>query len=150
MLPLGSAKGCAGHKVQSYGFPAQAPPTGHSGYGRAGDPLTATANRGRLLQLTEANDLTTGFSGGPVLDLRTGLVIGMLTEITAPDALARGQNIAYATPTEALREIRPRLTAQQVCPYRGLDRSRRSTRPGSRGGARPYGRWWRTWRAGTV
>ncbi|MEV7812001.1 trypsin-like peptidase domain-containing protein [Streptomyces flaveolus] len=121
VLPLGSAEGCAGHEVRSYGFPAQAPPTGHSGYGRAGDPLTATANRGRLLQLTEANDLTTGFSGGPVLDLRTGLVIGMLTAITAPDALARGQNIAYATPTEVLREIHPGLTARQVCPYRGLE-----------------------------
>ncbi|MGW5779826.1 nSTAND1 domain-containing NTPase [Streptomyces sp. NPDC003863] len=121
VLPLGSAEGCAGHRVRSFGFPAQAPPAGHSGYGRAGDLLPASVDRGLLLQLTDANDLTTGFSGAPVLDLETGRVIGMLTEITAPDVFARGQGIAYVTPTEALREIRPELTAQEVCPYRGLE-----------------------------
>ncbi|KOU65110.1 WD40 repeat protein [Streptomyces sp. IGB124] len=121
VLPLGSAEGCRGHRVRSFGFPAQAPRSGHSGYGEAGDLLPASAGRSSHLQLTDANDLTTGFSGGPVLDEMTGLVIGMLTEITAPDALARGQGVAYVTPTEVLREIRPELAAQEVCPYRGLE-----------------------------
>ncbi|KUM93648.1 hypothetical protein AQI88_24840 [Streptomyces cellostaticus] len=121
VLPLGSAEGCRGHRVRSFGFPAQAPQGGHSGYGEAGDLLPASTGRGSILQLTDANDLTTGFSGGPVLDEMTGLVIGMLTEITAPDGFARGQGIAYVTPTEVLREIRPELAAQEVCPYRGLE-----------------------------
>ncbi|WP_093872373.1 trypsin-like peptidase domain-containing protein [Streptomyces sp. TLI_105] len=120
-LPLGSAAGCRGHRLSSFGFPAQAPLEGHFGYGVAGDLLPATRSRGAHLQLTAANDLTTGFSGGPVLDEVTGLVIGMITEITAPDAYERGQGIAYATPTQVLREVWPDLAEQEVCPYRGLE-----------------------------
>src|SRR5262249_61348356 len=74
-----------------------------------------------LLQLTDANDLATGFSGGPVIDEVTGLVIGMLTAISPPDAHLRGVGIAYATPTQTLREIWPELVEAQVCPYRGLE-----------------------------
>ncbi|MGW3653248.1 nSTAND1 domain-containing NTPase [Streptomyces sp. NPDC000878] len=120
-LPLASAKGCRGHHVCSYGFPAQAPPEGHYGYGEIGDLLPASESRCAHLQLTGANDLTTGFSGGPVLDEETGLVVGMLTEIAAPDAYERGQGIAYVTPTQVLREILPELTESGVCPYRGLE-----------------------------
>ncbi|TDU73488.1 trypsin-like peptidase domain-containing protein [Streptomyces sp. KS 21] len=120
-LPLGSASGCRGHQVRSFGFPAQAPPDGHFGFGVAGDLLPATERRGSHLQLTAANDLTTGFSGGPVLDEVTGLVIGMLAEITAPDEHERGQGVAYVTPTQVLREIWPGLAEQDVCPYRGLE-----------------------------
>ncbi|MFD5795763.1 trypsin-like peptidase domain-containing protein [Streptomyces diastatochromogenes] len=121
VLPLGSAAGCGGHRVRSFGFPAQAPRDGHWGVGDVADLLPASPGRGTYLQLTDANDLTTGFSGGPVLDEVTGLVIGMVTEITAPDAFARGLGIAYVTPTEVLREIRPELATQEVCPYRGLE-----------------------------
>ncbi|MGW0751357.1 nSTAND1 domain-containing NTPase, partial [Streptomyces sp. NPDC002587] len=120
-LALGSAAGSRGHRVQSYGFPAQAPTGGHFGYGKAGGMLPASEGRGSHLQLTEANDLTTGFSGGPVVDEVTGLVIGMLTEITAPDEHERGQGIAYVTPTQVLREVWPELIEQNVYPYRGLE-----------------------------
>ncbi|WP_277347437.1 trypsin-like peptidase domain-containing protein [Streptomyces sp. JB150] len=121
ILPLGSAEGCRGHRVRSFGFPAQAPPEGHFGFGVTGDLLPAARGRGAHLQLTDANDLTTGFSGGPVLDEVTGLVIGMLTEITAPDAYERGLGIAYVTPTSVLREVLPELAERDVCPYRGLE-----------------------------
>ncbi|WP_369259566.1 trypsin-like peptidase domain-containing protein [Streptomyces sp. R35] len=121
VLPLGSAEGCRGHEVRSFGFPAQAPPGGHFGFGVAGDLLPGSAGRGAHLQLTAANDLTTGFSGGPVLDEVTGLVIGMLTEITAPDQYGKGQDIAYVTPTQVLRGIMPELAEREVCPYRGLE-----------------------------
>ncbi|MEU6071036.1 trypsin-like peptidase domain-containing protein [Streptomyces sp. NPDC047082] len=121
VLPLGSAAGCRGHPVRSFGFPVQAPPEGHFGFGVAGDLLPGSGGQGALLQLTSANDLTSGFSGGPVLDEVTGLVIGMLTEITAPDAYERGQGIAYVTPGQVLREIVPELVLQDVCPYQGLE-----------------------------
>ncbi|KUO02529.1 hypothetical protein AQJ67_21460 [Streptomyces caeruleatus] len=122
-LPLGSAAGCRGHAVRSFGFPAQAPPGGHFGYGVAGDLLPAVDDTGgaAVLQLTDANDLTTGFSGGPVVDEVTGLVIGMLTAVSAPDTYLKGQDIAYATPAQTLREVWPDLVEQQVCPYRGLE-----------------------------
>ncbi|MFI6007220.1 trypsin-like peptidase domain-containing protein [Streptomyces sp. NPDC051243] len=121
VLPLGSAAGCRGHDVRSFGFATQAPREGHLGFGKVGDLLLSSGRAGARLQLTGANDLTIGFSGGPVLDEVTGLVIGMLTEITAADALARGQGIAYATPSQVLREIMPELAPQEVCPYRGLE-----------------------------
>ncbi|MEU1179370.1 trypsin-like peptidase domain-containing protein [Streptomyces sp. NPDC005820] len=120
-LALGSAEGCRGHQVRSFGFPAQAPPEGHFGFGVAGDLLPGVDGRSAHLQLTAANDLTTGFSGGPVLDEVTGLVIGMLTEIAAPDEFERGQGVAYVTPTQVLREILPELAEREVCPYRGLE-----------------------------
>ncbi|MFD0271801.1 trypsin-like peptidase domain-containing protein [Streptomyces sp. NPDC127106] len=121
VLPLGSAEGCRGHEFRSFGFATQAPLEGHFGFGKVGDLLPSSGRAGARIQLTEANGLTTGFSGGPIFDEETGLVIGMLTEITAPDALGRGHDIAYATPSQVLREIMPELAAQAVCPYRGLE-----------------------------
>ncbi|MGW3197056.1 nSTAND1 domain-containing NTPase [Streptomyces sp. NPDC001118] len=126
-LPLGSAEGCQGHRVRSFGFPGQAPPGGHHGYGTAGHLLApgsagADAGGGSLLQLTDANDLTTGFSGAPVLDEQTGRVTGMVTAIAAPDVHLKGLGIAYATPTEVLREIWPQLAVRDdVRPYRELE-----------------------------
>lgn len=121
VLPLGSAEGRRGHEVRSFGFPTQAPVEGHWGVGKVADVLASSDGRGSLLQLTDANDLTTGFSGGPVLDDRNGLVVGMVTAITGADPNLRGLNIAYATPTEVLREILPELAERDVCPYRGLE-----------------------------
>ncbi|MCX5166153.1 trypsin-like peptidase domain-containing protein [Streptomyces sp. NBC_00264] len=120
-LSLGSGAGCRGHGVSSFGFPTQAPPGGHFGYGTAGDLLPDSTGTGALLQLSGANDLTTGFSGGPVVDGVSGLVIGMVTAITSPDAHLKGLGIAYCTPAEVLREVRPDLAEHQVCPYRGLE-----------------------------
>ncbi|KAK1186431.1 trypsin-like peptidase domain-containing protein [Streptomyces sp. NBS 14/10] len=120
-VALGAAAGCRGHRVASFGFPAQAPRGGHFGYGRAGSLLAAGNRTNRLLQLSAANDLTTGFSGGPVVDEVTGLVIGMVTAVASPDTHLKGLGIAYATPTEVLREVRPELAESQVCPYLGLE-----------------------------
>ncbi|MFF9603607.1 trypsin-like peptidase domain-containing protein [Streptomyces sp. NPDC014684] len=118
-VPLGSAAGSSGHRVSSFGFPGQAPGGGHFGYGVAGDLLPADAT-GPLLQLTDANDLTRGFSGGPVFDEVTGLVIGMVSAVVKPDPLHRGLGIAYATPVETLRTVVPGLVERKVRPYRGL------------------------------
>ncbi|MGW1892260.1 nSTAND1 domain-containing NTPase [Streptomyces sp. NPDC002004] len=120
-MAVGTSAGCRGHGVFSFGFPTQAPQGGHFGYGEAGGLLPGDNGAGRLLQLSKANDLTTGFSGGPVVDELTGLVIGMVTSIASPDAHLKGLGIAYATPAEVLREIRPRLAEHQACPYLGLE-----------------------------
>ncbi|MFE5947865.1 trypsin-like peptidase domain-containing protein [Streptomyces sp. NPDC056480] len=120
-VAVGVSAGCRGHRVLSFGFPVQAPQGGHFGYGEAGGLLPESDGATRLLQLTQANDLTTGFSGAPVVDELTGLVIGMVTSVASPDAHLKGLSIAYATPAEVLREVRPRLAQQQVCPYLGLE-----------------------------
>ncbi|MET7621562.1 trypsin-like peptidase domain-containing protein [Streptomyces sp. NPDC005408] len=120
-MAVGTSAGCRGHGVFSFGFPAQAPPGGHFGYGEVGGLLPGDSGVGRLLQLSKANDLTAGFSGGPVVDEMTGLVIGMVTSIASPDAHLKGLGIAYATPAEVLREIRPQLAEHRACPYLGLE-----------------------------
>lgn len=120
-MAVGTSAGCRGHGIFSFGFPAQAPRGGHFGYGEAGGLLPGRNGAGRLLQLSKANDLTTGFSGGPVVDEMTGLVIGMVTSIVVPDVHGKGEGIAYAIPAEVLREIRPQLTEHQACPYLGLE-----------------------------
>ena len=117
MPGLGSAAGCQGHRVRSFGFPRQAPGGGHSGYAVAGHLLPESAGSGRLLQLADANDLTTGFSGAPVMDEVRNRVIGMVTAVAVPDDRQKGMNIAYATPTEVLREVYRDLTVGEVLPY---------------------------------
>lgn len=120
-LPVGTSAGARGRRVYSYGFPAQAPPAGHFGNATVGGLLAAGDGAGQLLQLAQANDVATGFSGGPVLDESTGLVIGMVTALVSPDAHLRGMGIAYATPTEVLREACPQVAEHHICPYLGLE-----------------------------
>ncbi|MDF3142873.1 MULTISPECIES: hypothetical protein [unclassified Streptomyces] len=103
VLAVGSAQGFDGQRVRSFGFPAQ-----------------AHADGCVLLQLDAANSLAQGFSGGPIVDEESGLVIGMVTAINAPDRHQRGVNIAYVTPGETLRAVCPALAAQDTCPYLDL------------------------------
>ncbi|MEO7194031.1 MAG: trypsin-like peptidase domain-containing protein, partial [Pseudonocardiaceae bacterium] len=119
-LALGASREVRGHRVKAFGFPANAPSAGHYGYGVAGDRILGDGDV-PLLQLTECGEVTEGFSGGPVLDERTGLVVGMVSSVARPDRLARGQATAYVTPTETLRKICPELAVSQICPYRGLE-----------------------------
>ncbi|GAA0588816.1 hypothetical protein GCM10010172_87220 [Paractinoplanes ferrugineus] len=93
---------------------------GRFGYAQAGDLLPDPHDRGGLLQLTAANDVTVGFSGAPVMDEMTGLVIGMVTSIDQADGYQRGSGVAYATTTQALRRVIPGVQELAVCPYRGL------------------------------
>ncbi|MDQ3761618.1 MAG: hypothetical protein M3460_07935 [Actinomycetota bacterium] len=119
-LALGSSRGIRGHDVKTYGFPGNVPSAGAYGYGVAGDRILDDGNV-PLLQLTKGNAVTEGFSGGPVLDELTGLVVGMVSSVSSPDRLARGQETAFVTPTETLRAVCPELTVSEICPYRGLE-----------------------------
>lgn len=117
-LPLGLAGGARGRPVKAFGFPANAPASGHYGYAIAGDLIGSGASR--LLQLTECSEVTIGFSGGPVVDEGTGLVIGMVSSVAMPDRLGRGGQTAYATPAEVIRAGCPELAVSVSCPYVGL------------------------------
>ncbi|MFJ1961841.1 nSTAND1 domain-containing NTPase [Streptomyces massasporeus] len=120
-LALGSAVGCRGHRVRSFGFPSGGRAGGQYGYGTAGDLVPDNRREGPALQLTESNDFTSGFSGGPVVDETTSLVIGMISSITRADPHLRLHSITFATPTQVLRKIWPGLSETAVCPYRGLE-----------------------------
>ncbi len=118
-LLLGSAEGCQGHHVRSFGFPAQAPPGGHHGFAVAGDLLPPGTGQGSddpLLQLTAANDLTTGFSGAPVVDEMTGLVIGMVTAIAAPDTYLKGLASRTPRPPKRCARCAPRWNCTMCAP----------------------------------
>ncbi len=119
-LSLGSSSGVRGHQVKSFGFPINAPGSGHYGYGVAGDQILGDGDA-PLLQLTDCTEVTEGFRGGPVLDEHTGLVVGMVSSLSTPDPHDRGRAPAYVTPTQTLHEVRPELTISQICPYRGLE-----------------------------
>ena len=119
-LLLGDSPGVRGHRIKAFGFPLNAPSAGHYGYGVAGDRIVGDGGT-PLLQLTGCAEATEGFSGGPVLDERTGLIIGMVSSVARPDWLDRGQATAYVTPTETLREVCAELIISEVCPYRGLE-----------------------------
>ncbi|MEU5281205.1 trypsin-like peptidase domain-containing protein [Streptomyces asoensis] len=119
-LPLGSAEGCRGRRLRSFGFPARSPDGGRYGFCTTGDLLPGD-DASALLQLTDANGLTSGFSGAPVVDESTGLVVGMVTAITPQDSYLRGLDIAYATPVRTLRAAWPQLTESRISPYRGLE-----------------------------
>ncbi|MFJ2925629.1 trypsin-like peptidase domain-containing protein [Streptomyces massasporeus] len=121
VLKVATAENCRGHRVSSYGFPSRARPDGHFGCGEAGHLLPATRGVGTLLQLTGANDITQGFSGGPVVDDVTGLVIGMVSAITASDEFGRNLGIVYVTPTQVLREVHPELAERALSPFRRLE-----------------------------
>lgn len=108
-----------GRRVRTFGFPRNAPAGGAYGYAVVGDRVTS--DDGYLwVQLREATEITRGFSGAPAVDERTGLVVGMVDAVTAPDRLGRGVETAYLIPTEQLRTCCPALPATGVCPYRGL------------------------------
>ncbi|MGW7513083.1 nSTAND1 domain-containing NTPase [Streptomyces massasporeus] len=121
VLRVATAENCRGHRVSSYGFPSRARLDGHFGCGEAGHLLPATRGVGTLLQLTGANDITQGFSGGPVVDDVTGLVIGMVSAITASDEFGRNLGIVYVTPTQVLREVHPELAECALSPFRRLE-----------------------------
>ena len=73
----------------------------------------------RLLQLN-SNEITTGFSGGPLWDRQKRRVTGMVTSIGVPDQYGKLGETAFATPTTVLQDICPELQLSDVCPYFGL------------------------------
>ena len=118
-LPLGSSGGTSGHKIQTYGFPEPRSVEGLWGYATLGDPVPE-ADRS-LIQLTDATEITPGFSGAPVLDKLTRRVVGMVTSITRPDSYGRLAETAFITPSEVLRPLSAHLSFSDICPYMSLN-----------------------------
>lgn len=120
-LLLDHARPADGREVILFGFPMQALDRGHYGFGRVGGDVTGNAGQ-RLLQLTGCHEVTSGFSGGPVVDSVTGRVVGMVDSVPGDDPLGRGRTTAYVTPMKTLRELWPGLPVPETpCPFNGLD-----------------------------
>lgn len=116
-LPLGGSEGAAGHPFQSFGFPDQSPEEGLYGEGRL---IEQTSIQGMKVWQVQSSEITPGFSGGPVFDLDSRGVVGMVTSIAAPDRFGRLTETAFITPAETLFSIYPAIAASDVRPYMGL------------------------------
>lgn len=72
-----------------------------------------THEDGRTLIQLDSRQITPGFSGAPVWDENTGMVIGMVTEIVNPDRYGRLEEVAFATPGKAIKpdfhEMHPKI-----------------------------------------
>ncbi|MFE9919135.1 trypsin-like peptidase domain-containing protein [Micromonospora sp. NPDC005553] len=123
MLPLllDHGRPADGRSVVLFGFPTQALDRGHHGFGTVGGDVTGNAGQ-RLLQLTGCHEVTSGFSGGPVVDGVTGRVIGMVDSVPGSDPLGRGRTTAYVTPVQTLVELWPGLPVPEThSPFNGLE-----------------------------
>ena len=116
-LPLGGSDGAAGHSFQTFGFPDQSPEEGLYGEGRL---IEQTSILGLKVWQVQSSEITPGFSGGPVFDLDSRRVVGMVTSIAAPDRFGRLSETAFVTPAETLFSIYPAIAASDVRPYMGL------------------------------
>ena len=118
-LSLGSSEDARRPSATVFGFPASAPPTGMDAYVSVGDRYVGPA--GPLLQLSGANAIAQGFSGAPVVDDRTQVVLGMVTSFPSLDNHQRGLDEAFAVPAEVLALRAPGSAASVECPYRNLE-----------------------------
>lgn len=117
ILLLGSSSGTSGHFFETIGFPASLDEA--RGYGTIGGSVTL-ANR-KLLQLTGATEITSGFSGAPVLDKQTRRVVGMVASIATPDKYGKLTETAFIIPSETLRAACEEIQLSDLCPYQSLD-----------------------------
>lgn len=99
-LHLGSAHGCDGHAYASLGFPNVGPALANRPQATI-NGLVPVADQGDLLQL-KGEEIKEGMSGAPVLDLTSGLAVGMINGYW--DDRTR---LAYATPAETITALAP-------------------------------------------
>ena len=102
----------------AYGFPPDGNPNGQWAEGRIGRPLDLGWGSG--LQLNVAEAITGGFSGSPVMDENSDLVVGMVSSKWEPEGHAGRSPVAFAIPAETLRGLCDVLAPTSEEPYRDL------------------------------
>ncbi len=130
-LPLGSSMHSGDHNFSTFGFPELNALEGMRGGGKV---LGIMLQEGFSVLQLRSEEVTQGFSGAPIWDNTSQVVIGMVTSsmknrkvkiasqaFTFPsDQNWRFLYTAFATPTETLREAYPELRVSSECPYRQL------------------------------
>jgi WD40 repeat protein len=122
-VPLGAGSIAGQRAMCAYGFPAKSRDSGRWADGRVvaeSRPTGGSAGSEQPLIQLDASAITTGFSGGPVLDMASGMVIGMVRAIEPADQNLRGMSVAWAIPARTLQALHPGLHVEPWCPYRGL------------------------------
>ena len=103
-LNLYSPGQSVGNDIFSFGFPNGGEINGMAGKAQVVDVGILSQDNYPLLQLGNANDFTNGFSGAPIIDLKLGGVIGILSEITQPDRTLRKMGIAFGVPIDFIEK----------------------------------------------
>jgi hypothetical protein len=118
-LPLGSTAHTSGHRFRTRGF------RGESERAGGGDilELVPVGSGQQALQL-RSQEVTQGYSGAPVWDEQAQRVVGMVSDIAAPDEHGRGRDTAFATPSETLRAACMILTISEAADISVVDRAR--------------------------
>ena len=133
-LKFGNSNNTEGHNFETYGFPKNHE-FGLEGKGKIGGIIKRKSGI-PLIQLT-SGEVVPGFSGAPVFDVRTGRVIGMVSEKVLPDHQVVDiskkkkekesivqelglRETALATPSSVIRDICKDLIFDDICPYQGL------------------------------
>lgn len=118
-LRVAPSAGTARHQIICYGFPRDilaqlSRITAVRGKGTVAD------ERERLLQV-DSQEITRGFSGGPIWDVERRAVIGIVDCILGEDEFGKLPNVAFATQSEILAKYVPEIQLTEECPFRGLD-----------------------------
>jgi WD40 repeat protein len=81
-----------------------------------------TSDAGYSLLQFRSSEVSKGFSGAPVWDDITGIVLGMVTSLVPAgfDPEGRQSETFFCTPTETLQTICAALRLTDICPYRSL------------------------------
>ncbi|HZY36648.1 MAG TPA: trypsin-like peptidase domain-containing protein [Mucilaginibacter sp.] len=102
---------------QVFGFPRTKNLDGLPGLCR----ITGSATENACAVYAMASDeITLGFSGGPVWDREHGGVLGVVVSILPPDEYARLGKTAFMVPPETVWECCPLLAPSAEPPYQGL------------------------------
>ncbi len=114
-LPLGlAAQSQSGESFYSFGYASAAE---IQGIGARGEIITFLPDK-NYLQI-RAHEADHGISGGPVLDEKRDVVIGMIS--MGHTSASRNAETTFAIPTEFLLAICPEIKPSETCPFMGLD-----------------------------
>ncbi|HYV38739.1 MAG TPA: serine protease [Gemmataceae bacterium] len=118
-LPLGISPvswghdvGAAGDACVTFGYPDVDLVDGLWAHAVVSGPVSGSD--GLCLLQIRSSEITKGFSGAPLFNQRTRLVIGMVSAITIPDECERLKETAFIAPSDVLLSMCPALRPQTI------------------------------------
>lgn len=108
-----------GLKVRIFGFPLGGPAGGQYAFAEVGATVEGD-DGGPWLQLARSGGVTGGFSGGPVVDEATGLLVGMAVAVDRRASDGRGGESAFIVPASTLFKLDPTIRLDSWRPFKGL------------------------------
>jgi WD40 repeat protein len=117
---LGVSAQATGRDYATYGFPKAKLVEGMPGVVRV---TGRTTERGYPVLAIRSNEVSLGFSGAPVWDPGSGIVIGMVisTIRAGADPAGKQSEVSFIRPAEVLEAVCELLRKPVRCPFRGLE-----------------------------